>query len=340
VRNSDSDSEAVLERMEIPASLREAVEAALEGVPLDQLRKASDRLTARYRSETRDGALHLADDLAARAYLAVRMPATYAAIRASFAVAAELRPDFAPSSVLDVGAGPGTALFAARDCWTSVANAELIEASPAIRHWGERLLPLLSLQSFRWNSQDVAAARPDRQHDLVVLAYLLDELPPAALAPLIERMWDVTAGMLIAVEPGTPAGWSRILQLRERLIALGAHIAAPCPHALACPVVAPDWCHFSRRVARSRMHRRIKFADVPWEDEKFIYLAASREPATPVQARVIARPQSRGGTVTLTLCNRDGTRTEPLLSRREGMRYAQARRLDWGDAIMPSDSSA
>ena len=68
--------------MEIPASLREAVEAALEGVPLDQLRKASDRLTARYRSETRDGALHLADDLAARAYLAVRMPATYAAIRA------------------------------------------------------------------------------------------------------------------------------------------------------------------------------------------------------------------------------------------------------------------
>ena len=83
--------------------------------------------------------------------------------------------------------------------------------------------------------------------------------------------------MLIAVEPGNPAGWSRILQVRERLIALGAHIAAPCPHAFACPVVAPDWCH-SRRVARSRMHRRIKFADVPWEDEKFIYLAASREP--------------------------------------------------------------
>ena len=130
------------------------------------------------------------------------------------------------------------------------------------------------------------------------------------------------------------------MQVRETLIALGAHIVAPCPHALACPVAAPDWCHFSRRVARSRMHRRIKSADVPWEDEKFIYLAASRDPAPQPKARVIARPQIRGGTVKLTLCNRDGTRTEPLLSRRDGVRYAQARRLDWGDAIMPSDSSA
>jgi ribosomal protein RSM22 (predicted rRNA methylase) len=88
------------------------------------------------------------------------------------------------------------------------------------------------------------------------------------------------------------------------------------------------------------MHRRIKSADVPWEDEKFIYLAASREPAAKPQARVIARPQLRGGTVTLTLCNRDGARTQPLLSKRDGTRFAQARRLDWGDAIMPADSSA
>jgi ribosomal protein RSM22 (predicted rRNA methylase) len=326
--------------MELSAVLREAVEAALDGVPLDDLQKASDRLTQRYRSEIRDGAWHVADDLAARAYLAVRMPATYAAIRASFEATARLLPDFAPRDVLDIGAGPGTALFAARDCWSSVANAELVEANPAIRHWGERLLPLLSLESARWHAQDVTAAKTDRRHDLVVLGYLLDELPQAAIAPLTARLWDATAGMLIAVEPGTPAGWARILSVRDKLIALGAHIAAPCPHALACPVVAPDWCHFSRRVARSRMHRRIKSADVPWEDEKFIYLAASREPASPPQARVIARPQLRGGTVTLTLCNSDGTRTRPLLSKRNGARYAQARRLDWGDAIMPADSGA
>ena len=326
--------------MELPAALRDAVEAALEGVPLADLQKASERLTRRYRGEIRDGARHLVDDLAARAYLAVRMPATYAAIRASFAAAAQLRPDFIPRSVLDIGAGPGTAVFAARDCWPGVTDAELIEASPAIRHWGERLLPLLSLERARWQAQDVIAAKTERRHDLVVLGYLLDELPQAAIAPLIARLWDATAGMLIAVEPGTPAGWARILAVRDKLIGLGAQIAAPCPHALACPVAAPDWCHFSRRVARSRMHRRIKSADVPWEDEKFIYLAASRDPGETPQARVIAHPQIRGGTVTLTLCNGDGTRTQPLLSKRARARSAQARRLDWGDAIMPADSSA
>jgi len=197
----------------------------------------------------------------------------------------------------------------------------------------------------RWRAEDLARASfletsLAQKFDLVTLGYLLDELPPASIASLIGQAWGATAGMLIVIEPGTPAGWSRILAVRERLIALGAHIAAPCPHAQTCPVSAPDWCHFSQRVQRSRMHRRIKSADVPWEDEKFVYLAASRAPAVPPQARVIAQPMVRGGTVALTLCNQDGTRTQPLLSRRDGKRFAQARRLDWGDAIFSADSSA
>ncbi len=326
--------------MELPAACRETIEAALEGVPLADLQRASERLTQRYRGEIRDGRLHLSDDLAARAYLAVRLPATYAAIRASFAAAAQLLPDFAPATLLDIGAGPGTALVAARDCWRTVADAELIEASPAIRLWGERIVAGLPLAQVQWRADDLTAAKPARIFDLVTLGYLLDELPPGSIAPLVARSWEATAGMLIAVEPGTPAGWARILAARAQLISLGAQIVAPCPHAQGCPVVAPDWCHFAQRVQRSRMHRRIKSADVPWEDEKFIYLAASRGAAVRPQARVIAPPMLRGGTVTLTLCNQDGTRTQPVLSRRDGKRFAQARRLDWGDALFPSDSGA
>jgi ribosomal protein RSM22 (predicted rRNA methylase) len=307
-------------------------------VPLADLQRASERLTERYRSEIRDGGLHLSDDLSARAYLAARMPATYAAIRASLASAAELIPDFKPRNMLDIGAGPGTAVIAANDCWPGIADAELIEASPAIRKWGEAFVSRLPLDSVRWHGGDLASIKPARKFDLVTLGYLLDELPQNLIAALIARLWDATAGMLIAVEPGTPGGWSRILAVRERLIGLGAHLAAPCPHALACPLVPPDWCHFSRRVQRSRMHRRVKSAEVPWEDEKYIYLAASRIPVMQPQARVIAPPVLRGGTVTLTLCNRDGSRTRPLFSRRDGKRFAQARRLDWGDAIFPSDS--
>lgn len=320
--------------MEFPATLREIVAAALEGVPLADLQRASERLSQRYRGEVRDGVLHLHDDLSARAYLAVRMPATYAAIRASLAAASELMPDFAPSSLLDAGAGPGTALFAARDRWPQIAEAELIEASSAIRHWGERIVAASGFEGARWHEENLESIKLKRKFDLVTMGYLLDELPPAQIAPTIERLWQATSGMLVAVEPGTPSGWRRILGVRKQLIGLGAHVVAPCPHALACPLVEPDWCHFSQRVQRSRMHRRIKSADVPWEDEKFIYLAVAREAAIHVQARVIAPPAVRGGTVRLTLCNCDGTRCETLFSRREGERFAQARRLDWGDVLM------
>jgi len=331
--------------MEMPLQLRAAIDQALEGVPLAQLQAAAERLSARYRSETRDGRPHLSDDLSARAYLAVRMPATYAAIRASLDAVAERLPDFAPQSLLDAGAGPGTALFAARDCWPGLSAAMLMESSWAIRHWGEALLSASSFGGAVWHSGDIGSdTLPRERHDLVTLAYVLDELAPELRGALIDRLWQATGDTIVVVEPGTPAGWSRILLARDRLIAAGAHLVAPCPHALACPLHAPDWCHFAQRVARSRMHRRIKSADVPWEDEKFIYIVASRNPPQPVQARVIAPVQARGGTVSMKLCERTGAANRHFLSRRDGERYRQARRLAWGDCVgehatIPADSA-
>lgn len=331
--------------MELPTHIRAVVDKALEGVPLADLRAAAERLSTRYRSETRDGRPHLSDDLAARAYLAVRMPATYAAVRASLDAVAALLPDFAPQSLLDAGAGPGTALFAARDCWPGLTDATLIESSPAIRRWGESLSSAVALRRVDWHASDlVSAAQAPERRDLVMLTYVLDELAPEAIGPLIDRLWQATGDAIVVVEPGTPAGWSRILAVRDRLIAAGAHLVAPCPHAQACPLHSPDWCHFSRRVARSRMHRRIKSADVPWEDEKFIYIAAARHPALPVSARVIAPVQVRGGTVALKLCERTGASRQHVLSKRDGETFREVRRLAWGDcmgehATIPADSA-
>ena len=140
---------------------------------------------------------------------------------------------------------------------------------------------------------------------------------------------------LLIVEPGTPAGWERMLAARRQLLDRGAHIVAPCPHALACPLVPPDWCHFAQRVARSRMHRLSKGGEVPWEDEKFIYLAVSRRPVQTPAARVIAPPQQASGQVALKLCQSDGTADVVRLSKRHGAEYKRARRLDWGDRLPP-----
>src|SRR5688572_29432897 len=138
--------------MELPVLLRQAVDRALEGAALGDLTRAAAALSKRYRVERLDGALHLSDDLSARAYLATRLPATYAAIRDAMAKLAQLLPDYQPSSLLDIGAGPGTALWAASDCWPSLSDALLIETSGAIRRWGEALSRAVPVAQVEWQA--------------------------------------------------------------------------------------------------------------------------------------------------------------------------------------------
>lgn len=318
--------------MQLPPSLRAAIDRELEGIALADLARASEALSQRYRAEVQDGRLHLSDDMAARAYLTTRLPATFAAISTALAAVAEARPDFAPGSVLDAGAGPGTATWAAAGRWDSLENATLVEASPAIRSVGERLRLPLARVSWIAGALDAALANlPSR--DLTLLAYVLDELPEAGRGPLIERLWSLTGDILLIVEPGTPAGWKRILHARHLLIQAGAHILAPCPHARTCPLTAPDWCHFSARVARSRLHREAKGGTVPWEDEKFIYVAASRYAGARATARVLAPPRSSKFAVTLKLCEPSGQAADRTIEKRTGAAFKQARKLAWGNAL-------
>jgi len=190
------------------------------------------------------------------------------------------------------------------------------------------------LTSLDWRAGDAADSGTGfPEADLVSVAYVLDELSPDQRRTLVARAWDAARAMLVLVEPGTPAGWRRILDARAVLIAAGARIAAPCPHEMDCPLVAPDWCHFSRRVARSRVHRMTKEAEVPWEDEKFIYLAAVRGEADAIAMRVIAPPRVGGGKVSVKLCRDDGSAETRLFTKRDGEAFRWARRADWGDAL-------
>ena len=318
--------------MDLPPTLRSAVDGLTSGISTDRLAGVAASLSARYRAETRDGRMHVSDDEAALAYCAARLPATYAATRSAMAEAAARLPGFHPKTLLDIGAGPGTASFAAADGWPSLERATLVETSPAMRRAGERLAAGDRLAR-DWLALDIRTGHPPfASHDLVTLAYVLDELEPAERTRLVTSAWTATSGVFLIVEPGTPAGWQRILEARAALIAAGAAIAAPCPHEAPCPLTAPDWCHFAARLARSRLHLRTKNANVPFEDEKFIYCAASRLVPADRPARVLAPPRAASGRVTLKLCTPAGSLDQRLVTRREGDAFRTARRLDWGDA--------
>ncbi|MCD8562530.1 MAG: methyltransferase type 11, partial [Alphaproteobacteria bacterium] len=99
--------------MEIPSPLLLAIEEARGSYPAQALSVAYEALSERYRRKDGEGDLFIRDEAEALAYSAARLPATYAADRKVFDVLAELSPDFTPQSLCDVGAGPGTAVFAA-----------------------------------------------------------------------------------------------------------------------------------------------------------------------------------------------------------------------------------
>ncbi|RWG84097.1 small ribosomal subunit Rsm22 family protein [Mesorhizobium sp.] len=325
--------------MELPAPLRQGVDGLLDKVALPALKQAAKTLSERYRAELRDGSLHMAEDMAVKAYLATRLPATYAAVRASLEALSDARPDFRPRSLLDIGAGPGTMLWATADAWPDLEEAVLVEASAAVRKVGQSLAAGAVAARVRWIAGDATIDLDDlKPADLVSAAYVLDEIAPASLPKLVDRLWRFTCDTLLIVEPGTPAGWQRILAARTQLVEAGAHVSAPCPHDAPCPLMPPDWCHFCRRVARSRLHRLAKEADVPWEDEKYIYLAASRHPAAVRAARVIAPPRGGSGKAVLKLCRPDGSAGERLFSKRDGELFKAARRADWGDRLAESDT--
>jgi ribosomal protein RSM22 (predicted rRNA methylase) len=145
-------------------------------------------------------------------------------------------------------------------------------------------------------------------------------------------MWARTRDTLLIVEPGTPAGYARILAARGQLVAAGATVAAPCPHQATCPLSPPDWCHFSQRLARSRAHKQLKGADVPFEDERFSYVVLTRNPVEQRASRVLAQPAVGKAEISAKLCTPDGLAIAKV-PRRDKAAYARARHWRWGDAV-------
>lgn len=318
-------------RADLPAELIAALARESHGLSRSDAARRSGVISETYRSG--GSSAIIADARDALAYALVRMPATYAAVFACLEAIGTAQPHFAPQSVIDVGAGPGTATWAARAAFPSLQNIAMLDANPALRDLAQRLAaasPVLRDAAYRLGDAAtglgaVAAA------DLTLASYLIAELDAPAAARLIERLWEKTTGVLLLVEPGTPDGYRRILAARAQLIAAGAHILAPCPHAAPCPMTEPGWCHFAQRLARSRDHLQIKQADVPYEDEKFSYLAVSRNQATTNGSRIMATPRLTKAAVAFRLCTPAGELADVAVPRRDKPAYAAARRLRWGD---------
>ncbi|MFI8432587.1 small ribosomal subunit Rsm22 family protein [Streptomyces sp. NPDC079020] len=319
-------------------SLRAALAGLLDGLPPKQAALAVDRLIASYRGTTPTDAPVLRDRSDVAAYAAYRMPATYEAVRSALAALRAAAPQWSPATHTDVGGGTGAASWAVAGAWEGPRTTVLDWAEPALA-LGRELAEasgIPALRDARWEKARIGAAPELAPTDLVTVSYVLKELTERARTGLVDAA-AAAAQAVVIVEPGTPDGYARIIEARDRLTAAGLTVAAPCPHSAACPIEpGTDWCHFSARVSRSSLHRQVKGGSLSHEDEKFSYVVATRFPVGPVGARVTRRPQIRKGQVLLELCTRDEGLTRSTVTKRHGELYRAARDIAWGDAWPPA----
>lgn len=165
---------------DLPAALRLAVEAKLQGVSRADITRRAAAISGAYRAGGNSGAIASESD--ALAYALVRMPATYAALGASLNALVALRPDFAPKKLIDVGAGPGTATWAAAEAFSSLHSFVLLDApcphdrpcplqSPDWCHFAQRLPRLRA----HMQAKGVELPFEDEKYSYVVLT----RVPPA-----------------------------------------------------------------------------------------------------------------------------------------------------------------
>jgi hypothetical protein len=181
------------------------------------------------------GRRYLADRELRREYedqIAPRTAAALAAILAETVVARPLR-------ALDLGAGTGAAGTLIRARWP---EAEVIAVDQV---GGPGILRADLTRAIR-------PAGVSGTFDLIVAAHLLNELPldAAGRARLVDgwcRDLLATDGTCILIEPALRDSSRALLAVRDRLLAAGLFVVAPCLRQGPCPALARarDFCHAS-----------------------------------------------------------------------------------------------
>lgn len=322
----------------LPTDLETAIARALGGVPEARWLREAQALSERYRAPRTHATEPLATGaLQALGYAALIMPATYAQLRGAMAAAAACIPHWLPRTMLDLGSGPGTALWAAVAQWSSLEQATAYEREAALIALGRDLArgsQGAALRSATWQRTDLIdlPAAPVERYDLVVLGHVLNELPPDLQRTVVQWAWAATAGVLLIVEPGTSAAFPVMRAARDALLGMDAHTVAPCAHDKPCPL-QHDWCHFPQRLKRPPFQRRARGAPSEWEDAKFSYVAMARfAPAAPIWGRVIMEPTSNKAYAEALVSAQNGVYWQRALKRHNAA-YRLVKDLPWGAAL-------
>lgn len=319
----------------LPKDLYTAIKGLLATMPAARWVPEAQALSQRYRGDRADTKRLAFGEAQVLGYLALILPATYAQLCGAIKAIAARVPGWQPRTLLDLGSGPGTALWAAAAHWPSLEQMTAWEREPAFIATGKQLARNSenpAIAQAVWEQRDLSQIRSIGQYDLVVLGHVLNELDQPTQVDVVQAAWNMTAGVLLIVEPGTSAAFPVVRAARDMLLPQGARTLAPCAHDRPCPL-EHDWCHFPQRIARPDFQRKARGALSDWEDSKFSYAALARFPAEhAIWGRVIREVESNKAYAVAKISSTEGIVLDRALKRhREEFRRVKG--LEWGDVV-------
>ena len=290
------------------------VRELIDGHPSMEILKASE-LWEQEALRKKLGA-KLYNGLGALAYTAARLPSTYASIK-HVLQRLKYRSSYhwVPKTMLDFGAGPGTAAWAAHSVWPADSlHVTAVEISHSMVDMGMRILDRCRIASVpdgdsggNVAQEHLVPCDPQKLHiswrpffprekknvlkkyDIVMGAYVLNELrDDVHRHQVLNRLIQSCGEYIVLIESGSPYGFSLIEHARSYILKMGRkygtpfHVVAPCPHDGPCPLKGKNsWCHFSQQYQRTEEQRvavRSLMGKAPRDTqaEKFSYVVLKR----------------------------------------------------------------
>jgi ribosomal protein RSM22 (predicted rRNA methylase) len=259
----------------------------------------------------------------------------------------DLFPKSKTINILDIGAGPGTALLAASS-FLAKTRPDLgvrfvaVDSSSTMfktaKELAKNILP--ENHEIDWVVGDMSKLRKtlgDLKFDLAIAANSLNEIPQDMRARVCSQALNASDNMII-VDPALKNTSRKLMALRDKLLTEeGALVLAPCTHQHDCHMLKAnerDWCHFYIEWKRPRLIEMIDHAtglDHRYLKLSYLALSKAEHPALSASWCVVSSPLSSKGKVELVLCGNGALKRIRRLNRNassENEGFARARRGD------------
>lgn len=317
--------------MPFSGELNEAIQAILQKDNIKEIDKSAKTISKRYRENDNDGKRLATSSHEAIAYALSRMPATYEVVTSVMSNIFE-KNEFEIKSALDVGSGTGTAVWAMYNNY-NFKSYTCLEREQEMINIGKELMNGSNISNLvNWKKFDAVVDSISNQADMVITSYMINELPKEKVDIVIDKLWQATKKVLVIIEPGTPRGYANILHIRNYLLNKNGHIIAPCPHEDKCKLPKDDWCQFACRIQRNKIHRKLKDGSSPFEDEKYSYIAFSKDIVEKAPNRILRHPIINKGFSEYKVCMEDEIKNIKL-SKKDGNIYKEAKKKGAGDFL-------